>query len=100
MLRPSMKRQRQLVPGVLLQQWVGVDLPLGNRHQDAFRILTLWVGLPLPRLRVCPKPDEILPAFSLTRELEQPLAQYAGEISGSSTERVSRESTRAHSPHE
>src|SRR6266511_4243791 len=79
MLRPSVKRLRQLVPVVLGEQGVGVNLPLRNGHQDAAGLLTLWPRLPLPRLRVRAKPDEVLSALRLTGELKQPLAQNDGQ---------------------
>src|SRR6266498_3378559 len=58
---------------------LGGNLPLRNGHQDAAGLLTLWPRLPLPRLRVRAKPDEVLSALRLTGELKQPLAQNDGQ---------------------
>src|SRR2546426_5775913 len=98
MLRPYITHQTgrhlpQLVPRVLLQHRVGVDLRLRDRHQHE----VVRPGcLELPGLRVLAKPDQVLSPLRFERQLEQPFAQ--DDVWGDDgTERVPpREGTSAH----
>src|SRR5438046_10716064 len=108
MLRPYLRpypaatlgdRLRQSgVPGVLRDQWIGVDLRLRNRHQDERRRPRTSPRrhvLELPAGGERAVPDQILAPLSLTVELEQTLTQNHG--GGDGTERVHpRERASAH----
>src|SRR6266487_6346799 len=65
-------RVRQSVARVLHQQGVGVQLRLGNRHQDEMRRPRRLV---VPGIDVVTVPDQILPPLGLGGELEQALLQ-------------------------
>src|SRR5207249_4781336 len=84
MLRPYLRpypaatlgdRPRQSgVPGVLLHQGVGVDLPVRNRHEDGSGRARARC-LVLPTVSVLAEPDQVLSALPFARELEQALCQ-------------------------
>src|SRR5204862_100583 len=62
------------VPGVLLEQRVGVDLPLGDRHQDVAGVARAR-RLELPAGGVAAEPDQVLSALPFPGELEQALCE-------------------------
>src|SRR5256712_108258 len=67
---------RQSVPGVLLDQRIGVDLRLRNRHQHVRgRARTIRPVLELPTVRVLAVPDQILAPLPLGQELEETFLQ-------------------------
>src|SRR5712671_6134357 len=76
--RPSPKsRTTELVPRVLLEQWVVVQLRLGNREQNL--VCPCRPCYPRPRSgRECSRPDQILAALAFRGELEEPLLQKRG----------------------
>src|SRR5687767_12470098 len=71
---------RRLVPRVLDEQWVRVDLRLRDRHQNPERRCDTLVEP--GALRVLIVPDQILAPLALGCELEQPLIQYRRSESG------------------
>src|SRR5437867_8119339 len=71
-------RLPQSVPGVLIDQVVGVELRLRNRHQDEVRgARTRPRGhvLELPAGGELTVPDQVLAPLPLTVQLEEPLVQ-------------------------
>src|SRR5947207_13267332 len=80
-------RPRQSVPGVLIDQVVGVELRLRNRHQDEVRGARARPRghvLELPASGELTVPDQILAPLPLTVQLEQPSVtdQVMGNRSG------------------
>src|SRR2546426_3397581 len=62
------------VPGVLLHQGVGVDLPVRNRHENGSGRARARC-LVLPAVSVLAEPDQVLSALRFARELEQALCE-------------------------